>query len=314
MVDLNNEVMKAVRLQLQEEIPNLQVVELLADCAKPIDLPEGRDLISSNFPIYSNKGQNQSIALGTYVHKFEAVIIPRSILESLGKDGVFLTTFDTNKDTSTNLDTQVKNGIGDLIIHGLAAMNRLYGADFDTAKFEYECHWNEEENCADHMLVSQSHQKVTADGKFYTFEKGEAMRMLFGKKRSINDFGCLATEARGVIKGSFFDKQQGFLCMAWIEKDWLPFIIHKQKSYVTYILYIQVYQAIFVPECYPLSMFRLRIERAAFWDLDSLFNSNPFLFSKQDILRKEKGPTEQVRDLAWIDRPFHFESESLWNR
>jgi len=130
---------------------------------------------------------------------------------------VFLTTFDTNRDIATNLDPYVKTGFRDFIMHGLSVMNRMYRADFDMTKFKFECRWNEEEKSADHCVVSQSQQKVTADNKIYTFEEGEALRILFGKKRSVEDFEKLAAEAGGVVKRPFYDKQ-GFLCMVWIEK------------------------------------------------------------------------------------------------
>ena len=146
------------------------------------------------------------------------MVVIRNCLNALGDGGILLVTFDTNTDPAASLKAYTTEPCSKLLLNALVMANAKYGANFDLDQFKHVSIYNAENKTVYHYVEAQSPQVVKVDSKEYAFETGERVLILHCFKRSVEEVVGYAKIAGGVVKKTDFD-QQGFLCLAWIEKE-----------------------------------------------------------------------------------------------
>lgn len=139
-------------------------------------------------------------------------------MDALGDGGVLLMSFDINQNPETNFPQYINTGFDAFVLNSLSIVNNLYGANFDPTQFKYKPQWNAELTRMEQLLIAQSRQEVTMDGKTYIFEKDEPLRIYYARKRSVEEFNNIIKKNGFVVRRAFYDEDK-VMALAWIEKE-----------------------------------------------------------------------------------------------
>lgn len=207
-LDIESEVLEQVKEKLKTRMPDLKVLTHVADFRDEIKLP-------------ADDHKKLGLCTGSTISVHsddETALIVKNAMDALGDGGVLLMSFDINQNPETNFPQYINTGFDEFVLNSLSIVNNLYGANFDPKEFKYKPQWNSELTRMEQLLIAQSRQEVTMDGKTYVFEKDEPLRIYYARKRSVEEFNNIIKKIGAVVKRAFYDKEK-FMALAWIEKE-----------------------------------------------------------------------------------------------
>lgn len=201
-IDISSSALRESAESLRAEYPELEVLPVLADYTKSVDLPTTtrepeRTLIY--FP---------GSTIGNF-HPPQAIGFLRRIGVACERGGAALIGVDLKKDKATleRAYDDPERVTAAFNLNLLTRINRELGADFVEEGFTHRARYDEERGRIEMHIVSSRPQTVTVGGRRIAFEQGETIRTEESYKYSVEDFARLAVEAGLRVEEVWTDEQ-----------------------------------------------------------------------------------------------------------
>jgi dimethylhistidine N-methyltransferase len=203
-VDISGAYLAAQTAQLQQEMPNLQVLPVGADFTRPFALPEAL-----------GSGPRIGFFPGSTIGNFEpheANALLRNAAMLLGPGALFIVGADLVKDADVlaaayNDEAGVTAAFN---LNLLTRINRELGGGFDLSSFRHRACYNADRHRIEMHLVSLARQKVRACGKSFDFRRGETIHTENSYKYTVDTFRSRALGAGWTPAATFLDDQNYF--------------------------------------------------------------------------------------------------------
>jgi dimethylhistidine N-methyltransferase len=203
-VDISGAYLAAQTAQLQQEMPNLQVLPVEADFTRPFALPEAL-----------GAGPRVGFFPGSTIGNFEpheANALLRNAAMLLGPGALFVVGADLVKDADVlaaayNDEAGITAAFN---LNLLTRINRELGGGFDLSSFRHRACYNSDQRRIEMHLVSLTRQKVRACGKSFDFRRGETIHTENSYKYTIDTFRSRALGAGWTHAATFLDERNYF--------------------------------------------------------------------------------------------------------
>jgi dimethylhistidine N-methyltransferase len=203
-VDISGAYLAAETAQLQQDMPDLQVMPVAADFTRPFGLPEAL-----------GDGPRVGFFPGSTIGKFEpheANALLRHATALLGPGALFIVGVDLVKDvdvlTAAYNDTAGVTAAFNLNL--LTRINRELGGSFDLSAFRHRAWYNAEQHRIEMHLVSLAKQKVRACGRSFEFWRGETIHTENSYKYTVDSFRSRALGAGWTHAATYVDDHNYF--------------------------------------------------------------------------------------------------------
>jgi len=204
-IEISPEPLRQSVQRFQAHFPELPVQPLCADFTRALRLPippraPRRTVIY--FP-------------GSTLGNFEtraAVALLRKMRGEMGDNGGVLIGIDLKKDPAL-IEAAYNDRAGvtaEFTRNVLVRLNRELGADFDVAAFDHRAHYNPMAGRVETDLVSTRAQKARVGRLLASFGEGEAMRVEYSCKYTLEEFAALAARAGLDVVRVWTDPEQMF--------------------------------------------------------------------------------------------------------
>lgn len=210
-IDISPEILMQSARELEREYPALEVRPIVADYARPVQLPlsevERTQPIVTFFP-------------GSTLGNFEpeaAVEFLAAVRRAGGKRQRFILGTDLPKDRNV-LEAAYDDGAGITArfnLNILNVINRRLFADFDLHRFTHRAVYKDAERRVEMQLVSRETQTATILGRPFTFERGEAIVTEHCYKYSLEELEVMANRAGYEVVQTWTDPAQRFAVHVW---------------------------------------------------------------------------------------------------
>jgi dimethylhistidine N-methyltransferase len=199
--------------QLQPEFPDLKLIPVNADFAKPFQLPTavGSEPRAGFFP---------GSTIGNF-EPHEAASFLRHAAKLLGPKAVLIVGIDLVKDSEI-LNAAYNDAAGvteKFNLNLLVRVNRELGGQFNLDTFEHHAFFNRERNRIEMHLASSKRQKVKVRGETIDFRAGETIHTENSYKYTVDSFGALARGTGWTPLKLWTDADRYFGVQALVLKD-----------------------------------------------------------------------------------------------
>ena len=211
-IDISRSALTQCAEVIAASYPQVKVVAVCADYARPIDLPplagtgERVDVSAHRRVIYF-----PGSTIGNFTRE-EAAVFLRQARVLAGQGGAMLVGVDLKKDAArlhaAYNDAQGVTAAFNLNL--LARINRELDGDFDLAAFEHHAFYDEAKGRIEMHLRSVRNQTVTVAGQRFTFRAGETMHTENSCKYTVEEFQQLARDAGFTPAQCWCDAQRLF--------------------------------------------------------------------------------------------------------
>ncbi len=203
-VDISGAYLAAETALLQQEMPDLRILPVVADFTRPFALPEAL-----------GNGPRVGFFPGSTIGNFEpheANALLRHAATLLGPDALFIIGVDLVKDSDVlaaayNDEAGVTAAFN---LNLLTRINRDLGGCFDLASFRHRACYNTDQRRVEMHLVSLARQKVRACGKSFDFRRGETIHTENSYKYTVDSFRSRALGAGWTHAAMFVDARNYF--------------------------------------------------------------------------------------------------------
>jgi dimethylhistidine N-methyltransferase len=199
--------------QLHAEFPDLKLLPVNADFAKPFELPAA-----------VGSGPRAGFFPGSTIGNFEpheAAAFLRHAAKLLGPKAVLIVGIDLVKDSDIlNAAYNDSAGVTEKFnLNLLVRVNRELGGQFNLDTFEHHAFFNRERNRIEMHLASSKRQKVKVRGETIDFRAGETIHTENSYKYSVDSFGALARGTGWTPLHLWTDAKRYFGVQALVLKD-----------------------------------------------------------------------------------------------
>jgi dimethylhistidine N-methyltransferase len=204
-IDISPGPLLAFARELCADHPRLEVLPVLGDYTREIDLPATARAPRRRAVFFPGS------TIGNF-HPREAEAFLKRVAASCGRGGALLVGVDLPKDRAT-LERAYDDASGvtaafDLNL--LVRINRELGADFDVSAFRHRAVWVRELSRVEMHLVSRRRQRVSVAGRRFALEAGEPIRTECSYKWSRAGFRALAAGAGWSVRRVWTDAARRF--------------------------------------------------------------------------------------------------------
>ncbi len=209
-VDISANIIRYLEKQLPQQIKNLKVNGLQGEY---FEMLKKANTISDKRKLILFLGSN----IGNF-SKGDAVLFLKLLQECMLPEDLIMIGFDLKKDPAQIL-AAYNDRAGVTKAFNLNLLNRInkeFGGDFDTTKFNHYPTYNPATGACESYLISTCRQTVTiADTEVFHFEKHEPIWMELSQKYSVAETDALAKQSGFVPVRHFFDSQEWFVDAIW---------------------------------------------------------------------------------------------------
>ncbi len=204
-VEISPEPLRLSVQQLAREFPQVPVQPLCADFSKPLRLP------------IPPRAPRRTVVYfpGSTIGNFEAhdaATLLRKMRDEMGETGGILIGVDLKKDPAL-IEAAYNDAAGvtaEFTLNALARLNREIGSDFDLGAFAHRARYNPMAGRIETDIVSRCEQQVEIDHRKVGFRAGEAIRVEYSCKYSLDEFAALADKVGLAVQHVWTDPQQMF--------------------------------------------------------------------------------------------------------
>lgn len=203
-VEISRNHLLAAADRLAQNHPELDVIAICADFTQPFRLPE-----------IPGAGRNLVFFPGSTIGNFspeEAVRLLNVMREVAAESGALLIGADLVKDRQI-LESAYDDSQGitaEFNLNLLRRINNELGADFQLDAFRHLAFYNERHERIEIYLVAQQDQRVSLDGKIFTFTRGERILTEYSHKYTLESFAEMAARAGLEVMQTWTDARQLF--------------------------------------------------------------------------------------------------------
>ncbi len=203
-VDISGAYLTAEAAQLRADMPNLQVLPVVADFTRPFALPEEL-----------GNGPRVGFFPGSTIGNFEpheANALLRHAATLLGPGALFIVGVDLVKDVDV-LTAAYNDAAGVTAafnLNLLTRINRELAGGFDLSAFRHRAWYNADQRRIEMHLVSLARQKVRACGKSFEFWRGETIHTENSYKYTVESFRSRALGAGWTHGTTYVDEKNYF--------------------------------------------------------------------------------------------------------
>ena len=204
-VDISARHLARTSRELGDEFPSIEMLPVAADFTRPISLPEPARPSSRNLVYFPGS------TIGNF--KIEAAAQLLGVMRAMaGDNGALLIGIDLKKDPAVlHRAYNDREGVtAEFNRNLLTRLNRDFGADFDTRRFEHQAVYDEAAGRIEMRLVSSERQKVTIAGHTIEFQKGEYLLTEYSHKYGLAEFIEVAQAAGFEFRRSWQDSKEWF--------------------------------------------------------------------------------------------------------
>lgn len=189
-VDIARDQLRATAAEFARDFPQLDVVAVCADYARPVALPDLETTGARRRVVYF-----PGSTIGNFTPEDAAGFLG-NVRELVGPGGGLLVGVDLKKSPARlNAAYNDKDGVTAAFnLNLLRRINRELGADFDLAAFRHQAFYNEPLGRVEMHLLSLKDQQVTIRGRAIPFSGGETIHTENSCKYTIPGFQALARE------------------------------------------------------------------------------------------------------------------------
>jgi dimethylhistidine N-methyltransferase len=190
-VDIAREQLRETAAAFTRDFPQLAVVAVCADYARPLALRALAAVEARRRVVYFPGSTIGNFTTG------EAAGFLGNVRELVGRGGGLLVGVDLKK-AAARLNAAYNDARGvtaEFNLNLLRRINRELGADFDLAAFRHQAFYNEPLGRIEMHLLSLRDQQVTVGGRAFRFSAGETIHTENSCKYSVAEFQALARGA-----------------------------------------------------------------------------------------------------------------------
>lgn len=204
-LDISENYLQKSIIGLQDDYPNLEIIPIIADYSRSIDIPDSHTWRSQKLAYFPGS------TIGNFT-PYQAVDFMRNITEVVGFGGGFLIGVDLQKDArilnkAYNDDKGVTSAFN---LNILTHINRIFDATFIETNFKHSAFYNEEVGRIEMHLISKMDHTVQIGGELFRFAKGENILTEVSYKYTLDGFAELASKAGFIIKKVWTDPKHYF--------------------------------------------------------------------------------------------------------
>jgi dimethylhistidine N-methyltransferase len=176
---------------LAADYPDLEVLPVVADFTRPVALPE-----QALKPNRKRVGFFPGSTIGNFDHAGASAFLS-TVAEMAGGGGALLIGVDLKKDEDTLIRAydDARGVTAAFNLNLLERINRELGGSFDTGTFTHRALYDDAEGRIEIHLVCTKDQKVTVQGRNFTFTEGETIHTENSYKYHVEEFSDLAAGA-----------------------------------------------------------------------------------------------------------------------
>ena len=205
IIDISREPLEAAAERLRERFPSLEVLPVLADYTRPLELPEPSVTARRRVAYYpgSTIGNFRRPAAGAFL---------ATIRQEVGDGGGLLIGVDLDKSTEI-LERAYDDARGitaEFNRNLLVRLNRELDADFDLEQWAHRAHYDRQAGRIEMHLVSRRDQTVHVAGETFDFAAGETICTEHSNKYRLDDFRALAEAAGWRVEQVWTDERAWF--------------------------------------------------------------------------------------------------------
>jgi dimethylhistidine N-methyltransferase len=189
-VDISEDHLLASAQQIRSELPDLEVLPVVADFTKQFALPDPTVMPLHNIVYFPGS------TIGNFTDD-DARALLRVIHHEAGASGAMLIGVDLQKDPAI-IERAYNDSSGvtaKFNLNMLRHLNREYGSDFDLKSWSHNARYNETEGRIEMRLISSAMQTVNIGQEAVVFNKGEAILTEYSHKYTLSGFATMAEQA-----------------------------------------------------------------------------------------------------------------------
>jgi dimethylhistidine N-methyltransferase len=212
-VDISGDVLRRLKENLAEELPQLKVKPLNYEYFRAIEEMNTLDQRPKVILFLGgNIGNFTAARAKSFFRRLEAVMQPGDKL---------LSGIDLKKNPRTILKAyDDPTGVtAQFNLNVLTRINKELGGDFEIAKFSHYPNYNPVNGECRSYLISEEKQAVHIEylNKTFKFDRAEAIHTEISKKYSLRDIELLAKKSGFTLKQNFTDKHAYFVDSLWTQ-------------------------------------------------------------------------------------------------
>jgi dimethylhistidine N-methyltransferase len=191
-IDISEAQLRGACAELARRFPWLNITGVVADFARPLQLPEFMGV-----PIHRKVVYFPGSTIGNFTPE-EALEFLARVREIVGPGGMLVIGVDLKKDKRT-LDAAYDDPRGvtaEFNLNLLARINRELGGDFQVKRFRHRAFYDEAKGRIEMHLESLYQQIVHVAGQRFEFKPGETIHTEISCKYTVEEFQRLARGAR----------------------------------------------------------------------------------------------------------------------
>jgi len=189
-VDISEDHLLASAQQIRSELPDVEVLPVVADFTKQFALPDPTVMPSRNVVYFPGS------TIGNFTDDGARELL-RVMHHEAGASGAMLIGVDLQKDPAV-IERAYNDSSGvtaEFNLNMLRHLNREYGSDFDLQSWSHNAQYNETEGRIEMRLISSAMQTVNIGQKAVVFNKGEAILTEYSHKYTLGGFAAMAEQA-----------------------------------------------------------------------------------------------------------------------
>ena len=189
-VDISEDHLLASAQQIRSELPDVEVLPVVADFTKQFALPDPTVMPSRNIVYFPGS------TIGNFTDDGARELL-RVMHHEAGASGAMLIGVDLQKDPAV-IERAYNDSSGvtaEFNLNMLRHLNREYGSDFDLQSWSHNAQYNETEGRIEMQLISSAMQTVNIGQKAVVFNKGEAILTEYSHKYTLGGFAAMAEQA-----------------------------------------------------------------------------------------------------------------------
>ncbi|MEM8931003.1 MAG: L-histidine N(alpha)-methyltransferase [Acidobacteriota bacterium] len=205
IIDISREPLEASADRLRERFPTLEVLPVLADYTRSLELPEPSTTARRRIAFYPGS------TIGNFPRPAARDFLA-TIRGEVGVGGGLLIGVDLDKDTET-LERAYDDAQGvtaDFNRNLLVRLNRELDGNFDLDRWSHRAIYNRQDGRIEMHLVSQGDQRVQIAGESFDFTDGETICTEHSNKYRLDDFRAMAESAGWRVEQVWTDERQWF--------------------------------------------------------------------------------------------------------
>jgi L-histidine Nalpha-methyltransferase len=204
-VDISEQHLLRSAARLRNAFPSLEILPVVGDFTKPIQLPEPTITPLRNIVYFPGS------TIGNLTHD-DAVDLLRVMYQVSGSNGAALIGVDLQKDPAV-IERAYNDSAGvtaEFNLNILRHLNHVYGSDFDVEAFTHNAKYYDIAGRIELRLISSKAQLITIGDVKIPIAKGESILTEYSHKYTVSGFGNLAVKAGLVVRKFWTDSNQLF--------------------------------------------------------------------------------------------------------